>query len=101
MRIDELTYFESEEFKETLARYEAALREGRPISMEAEELTDVAEYYMTKEREEDADRCIRTALEIHPDAIDPQIFVARRELFHDNIEKARELAAAIQPHEER
>ena len=101
MRIDELTYFESEEFKETLARYEAALHEGRPIYMEADELTDVAEYYMTKEREEDADCCIRTALEMHPDAIDPQVFVARRELFHDNGEKARELAAAIQPQEER
>lgn len=101
MRNEDLTYFESKEFKGTLAHYEAAVNEGRPIYMDADELTDVAEYYMIKEREEEASQCIHTALELHPEATDPQVFLARQQLFHGHIEKAKELASVILDQQDR
>lgn len=95
MRSEDLAYFESEEFKKTLGQYEAALNEGRPIYMDTDELTDIAEYYMMEEREDEANRCIETALDLHPDAIEPHVFKARQQLFHGHIDKAKELAASI------
>ena len=44
-------YFQGKEFRDALARYENALRQGQSVYMEADELTDIAEYYMTRERD--------------------------------------------------
>ncbi|MGN1256259.1 MAG: tetratricopeptide repeat protein, partial [Bacteroidaceae bacterium] len=88
-------YFQSQEFRHSLARYEDALRQGEPIYMEADELTDIAEYYMTREREQDADKVINLALALHPDSVDPQVFLARRQLFVGNTQEAWQISQAI------
>lgn len=101
MRNEDLSYFEDKEFKDALAEYESALTEGRIVYMDADDLTDIAEYYMVNDRESEALECIRLALDLHPDAIDPKVFVARQQLFHNNLEKASEIARNIKEQDDR
>ena len=77
-------YFRNPEFRKALAKYEEAIRQGEPVYMEADELTDIAEFYMTRDRQQDADRVIELAVALHPDSVDPQVFLARRQLFVGN-----------------
>lgn len=69
--------------------------------MDADELTDIAEYYMVNQREEEALDCIHMARELHPDAVDPQIFLARQHLFHNRLEKAKRIANQITDQDDR
>ncbi len=101
MRNEDLSYFESEDFKEALQQYEAALKEGRQIYMDADDLTDISEYYMVNEREDEANACISLAVALHPDATDPQIFLARQQMFHDNMDEAKLIASGIQQQDDR
>lgn len=94
-------YFRNPDFKKTLARYEEALVNEQPVYMEADELTDIAEYYMTCEREQDADRAIQYALALHPDSVDPQVFLARKQLFKGNMAEARRISKAIVDQDDR
>ena len=71
------SYFEDPEFKESLARYEGMVENHTPAYFEADELTDIAEYYATKGKNEDADKAIIFALQLHPDDVDALIFRAR------------------------
>lgn len=95
MRSDDLSYFEEDEFLNCLAQYEESVSNGVQPYMDADELTDIAEYYMIKNRERDADKCISLATTLHPEAIDPQVFLARQQLFHGNVEEASRIARAI------
>ena len=103
MRLDDdLKYFETPEFKDILERYETAHRAGLGIYMEADELTDVAEYYaMVHNDNERADEAIQLARQLHPDAVSPQIFVARQAMQEGNIEEARQLCDDIEDQQHR
>ena len=81
MPTEDLSYFQEEEFKKSLARYEEMLQGGQPVYLEADELTDIAEYYMVKNKMKQAMACIDYALSIHPDSVDPLIFLARQKMF--------------------
>ena len=87
---DDLKYFEEPEFKDILARYEAAREANKALYMDADELTDVAEYYaMVEEDDDKADEAIRLALHLHPDAVSPRIFKARQAMQDGDIDRAR------------
>ena len=92
---DDEVYFNDPEFLEYLQKYEQARENGEPIYMDAEELTDIAEFYMTQNREEDANEAISLALSLHPDSVDPLIFLSRQQMFHDNLDEAKEIAYSI------
>ena len=98
MRLDDdLKYFEEPEFKEILAKYEAALEAGSALYLDADELTDVAEYYaMVVQDDERANEAIDLALDLHPGAVDPQIFKARQYMLKGDADKAREMCDAIE-----
>lgn len=98
MRLDDdLKYFEEPEFKEILAQYETSRETGKPIYMDAEELTDVAEYYALVLQDNDlANEAIELALQLHPNAVDPQIFKARQFMLNDEPERALSLCDAIE-----
>ena len=81
MPTEDLSYFQEEEFKKSLARYEEMLQGGQSVYLEADELTDIAEYYMVKNKMKQAMACIDYALSIHPDSVDPLIFLARQKMF--------------------
>ena len=92
---DDEVYFNDPEFLEYLQKYEQARKDGEPIYMDAEELTDIAEFYMTHNRESEANEAISLALSLHPNSVDPLIFLARQQMFHDHLDKAVEIAQAI------
>ena len=98
MRLDDdLKYFEEPEFKEILDRYERARAKGQSVYMDAEDLTDVAEYYaMVLQDNEQAEEAIELALHLHPDAVDPQIFKARQHMLDNDPERALMICDAIE-----
>ena len=55
MNNDLSSYFEDPEFKDLLAKYEGMAESHTPTYFDAEELTDIAEYYATKGEEEKAE----------------------------------------------
>ncbi len=95
MRNDMASYFEDPEFKESLARYEGIAKDRTPAYFDADELTDIAEYYVSKGRRDDADKAIDFALRLHPDSTDALIFRARSLASDGELEKAREVAKLI------
>ena len=103
MRLDDdLKYFETPEFKEILTTYETAKDAGTQLYMDADELTDVAEYYsMVKQDEAAADEVIDFALQLHPDAVDPQIFKARQFMLQGDTEHALQVCDAIEDQQHR
>ncbi len=98
MRLDDdLKYFEQPDFKKILAEYEAAREVGIPLYMDAEDLTDIAEYYaLVAEDETSSQEVLEFALQLHPDAVDPQIFRARQFMLKGDADKAWELCEAIE-----
>ena len=56
MRDQFTTYFDKPEFKQLLTRYEEMQAGDRRYYFEATELTDIAEYYATRNREKDAEK---------------------------------------------
>lgn len=49
MNNDLSSYFEDPEFKEALEKYEGMVKNHTPAYFDADELTDIAEYYASKE----------------------------------------------------
>ena len=88
-------YYQSRRFRKLLKSYEDAVSEGITPYLEADELTDIAEFYMTDRQDEKASRAIQTALDMHPDSVDPQIFLARQHLFYGRLVKARSIVESI------
>ncbi len=96
MRNDMASYFEDPEFKESLARYEDMEKNQASAYFDADELTDIAEYYASKGRHEEADKAIALALQLHPGSTDALIFRARALALEGDLEKAHEVASLIE-----
>ena len=92
---EDTSYFQNRKFKDALAAYERMVAGGEPADLDAETLTDIAEYYALHHREKEADRCIRYALSFYPDSVDPQIFLARQQMFHGHQKEAWRICNAI------
>lgn len=93
---DELKYFDSPQFREILAEYEAMRESGHEGYMDADDLTDVADYYaLVCEDEAQATEAINLALRLHPDALGPQLFLAKQYLRSNDLEHAEEVCDAI------
>ena len=52
MNNDMSSYFEDPEFKDLLAKFEGMVESHTPTYFDAEELTDIAEYYATQGEEQ-------------------------------------------------
>ena len=92
---EDLSYFQEDEFKQKLVLYEQMLQGGQSVYLEADELTDIAEYYLIHNEKGKAMDCIHYALEIHPGSIDPLIFLARQKMFDGDMEGARTIRDCI------
>ena len=77
MNNDLSSYFGDPEFKELLAKYEGMVENHTPTYFDAEELTDIAEYYATQGEEMKAEEVIDFALRLHPNNTDALIFKSR------------------------
>ncbi|MBP3552698.1 MAG: tetratricopeptide repeat protein [Bacteroidaceae bacterium] len=92
---DYSSYFEQPEFKDVLARYEAMTNSGEKFYFDPEQLTDIAEYYATRNRENDAEKVIEYALAMHPGSTDPLIFRARTYMLRGDLDTAYLVAESI------
>lgn len=101
MREEDFSFFEEEDFKENLARYEAMLNGGPSAYLEGDELTDIAEYYLSHGEPEKANACIDYALTLHPDSVDPLIFKARQHMFSGQLSQAQDICDSIQEQNDR
>ena len=88
-------YYQSRHFLRLLHRYEKAIAEGHVPYLEADELTDIAEYYMTDKQDAKANQAIQTAISMHPGSVDPQIFLARQKMFYGQYDEARAIIDGI------
>ena len=88
-------YYQSRHFLRLLHRYEKSVSEGHIPYLEADELTDIAEYYMTGKQDAKANQAIQAAIDMHPGSVDPQIFLARQKMFYGQLAEAREIIDAI------
>jgi len=94
MQFDE-EYFKSEDFREILDSYEAALATGLHPFLDADDLIDIADYYNYSG---DADRAAQAAdyaFLLYPHATLPNVFKAREALQRGDYATARRHADAI------
>lgn len=89
-------YFDSKDFKNLLAFYESARNEGKPLFLDSEELTDIADYYRTQGRFHEAHEAAEYGARIHPGAMMPLSFLTREALMENNIHKAIGYARQIE-----
>lgn len=94
MQIDE-EYFNSEEFRELLEDYEEAAAAGEHPFIDADDLTDIADYYSWKGDMQRAADVIDYALELFPESVLPNVFKARQALLEQNFDAARQYADNI------
>lgn len=90
-------YFESNEFKNTLKKFEEAEKEGKEIILDSEEFVDVAEYYYNHDNVEQAIKIIDRTIDLYPGAAAPLLFKARMALLdYNDINKANYYADLIE-----
>lgn len=88
-------YFDSKEFRELLSKYEESVSSGQPFFMDADELTDIADYYHFTGDLDLADDAIERALSLNPGATLPLAYKIRESLAQEDIEQAEELLSQI------
>lgn len=89
-------FYETEHFRRLLEQYEEMRDKGTGCYLEADELTDIAEYYNMQGRTDEAMEAVELALRIFPGAAMPLAFKARMAmLVEGDLRKADELAEQI------
>ena len=88
-------YFDSTEFHDLLSEYEQAVASNSPVFLDADELTDIADYYQMNGQDDAAERAIRLALSLSPGAIGPLSYRIHSALYRDDIEQAKQLYGQI------
>ena len=101
MKNDQSSYFEEPEFKEILAKYEGMEDNHTPAYFEADELTEIADYYLSAGRNEEADQAIDLALRLHPNDTDALIYRVRSLAVNGKMQEANELADRIEDQSDR
>jgi predicted Zn-dependent protease len=91
-----LEYFESEDFQEILRQYEESVKSGVRIYMDADDLTDIADYYQYQNQPDQAEAAIDLAIEYNPEAIGPMLYKARKALETRNFEEVEQYAQKIE-----
>lgn len=93
-------YFDSKEFREMLAVYEKALSTGQPVFMDADELSEIADYYQLEGRMDEAEAAISLAQSLSPGAIAPLTYRIHEALFKGDTKRAWELLDQITERDE-
>lgn len=83
-------YFNSNKFRNLLQQYEASLESGSPAFMDADDLTDIADYYQMTGDNGRAEATVDFALRIYPGSLFPLVFKTRKALDNKNISLAEE-----------
>lgn len=81
-------YFDSNKFKAILKKYEDDVSKGLPVLTDAEDLTDIADYYQYIGREQDAQFVIDKAIDLYPGVIQPLGYKIREALSKADFDSA-------------
>jgi len=101
MNNDLSSYFEDPEFKDILAKYEGMVESHTPTYFDAEELTDIAEYYASKGDERKAEDAIDFALRLHPTNTDALVFKSRSLCIKGQLNEAYQVMNLIEDSSDR
>ena len=96
MNNDLSSYFEDPEFKDLLAKYEGMVESHTPTYFDAEELTDIAEYYASQGEEQKAEDAIDLALRLHPTNTDALVFKSRSLCIKGKLSEAYQIMNLIE-----
>ena len=96
MNNDLSSYFEDPEFKDLLAKYEGMAESHTPTYFDAEELTDIAEYYASQGDEQKAEDAIDFALRLHPTNTDALVFKSRSLCIKGKLDEAYQVMNLIE-----
>ena len=96
MNNDLSSYFEDPEFKDLLAKYEGMVESHTPTYFDAEELTDIAEYYASQGDENKAEDAIDFALRLHPNNTDALVFKSRSLCIKGKLDEAYQVMNLIE-----
>ena len=88
-------YFDNKSFEDLLAKYEHALNTNQPVFLDADELTDIADYYQNICEPDKAERAINLALSLSPGSSSPLTYRIHQALDNDNIELAKEFLSQM------
>lgn len=88
-------YFDSEEFHDLLAKYELSVNTGQPVFMDADELSEIADFYQMQGQADEAEEAISLALSLSPGAIAPLTYRIHEALYHGDVEAAKEYLSQI------
>lgn len=89
-------YLDSNKFKSILIKYEQAKKANEDIWLEADDFTDIAQYYSMLDKWDEAEEAISKGLSLHPGAVSPLAFKSRIALIqHNDPKKADEYAEMI------
>ena len=97
---NESAYYNDPEFKRALRTYERMLESGRQTYMDADVLADIAEFYLSRNKEVEADRCVDFALKLHPNDTLLLILKARRFLDKGDVQAATAIENSINDKED-
>ena len=75
--------------------YEEAVRTGKTVFLDIDDMTDIIDYYNYDGRIDEANAMADYALLLYPGAIGPLVFKARQAIANDNIEEAKAQCEAI------
>ena len=82
-------YFNDGEFREILEEYENAAMSGQPVFMDADDLIDIAEYYLQQERYDDAQAAFGRAKDADPHSLAVLNYQIHEALHEGDIESAQ------------
>lgn len=97
-----MRYWETDRFggdnqiKELVECYEQSRDEGSAVYLDADELTDIAEYYLCHNKPSQAQQAIALAVALHPDAVAPKTYLVRDCLCRGQWEEAERLLGQIE-----
>ena len=84
-------YFDSQEFLSILEQYKE-----NPSSLDADDLTDIADYYSFLNERNEALSAVQLASRMYPGALAPLSFLAREALYDKNIEEAKRIIGQVE-----
>ena len=88
-------YFNSNDFQELLHSYEASVASGDTLFLDADDFVDIADYYNYNDATDKAIEVVEQALELYPDDVLLNVFMARQALLDADYDTASEYADRI------
>ena len=89
------SYFDSEDFKETLSRFLSRKREGVSFYMDSDDFINISDYYLEKGNMEEARGALDIGYRVHPSSVQIKIAYAGVMICCADFSKAHNIIADV------